>query len=179
MVARSPLTAADITGDIINRFWEKVSKADHPLDCWEWIAAGRGLGYGCLKIAGRVYDSHRLSWLIHFGDIPTGQYVCHKCDNRRCVRPDHLFLGTPQNNFDDMRSKGRERRAVGERCHAAKITADIVTQIRTLALDPSLSYTDIGNLFGIERTTAAQIARGRAWKHVETPIVIRRPATNH
>lgn len=173
MVARSPLLAVAVTGSDVNRFWEKVDKSG---DCWTWTACGRGNGYGCMKIAGRVCDVHRLAWLIHFGDIASGLLVCHKCDNRICVRPDHLFLGTSKDNVRDMIDKGRDStRPVGERCHKAKATTEIVSVIRTLALDTTLSYTDIGKIVGLERTTVAQIARGRSWKHVDTPSVIRRP----
>jgi hypothetical protein len=97
----------------MKRFWDKVNKetgiygADNtfPTECWEWTAAKRG-SYGTIKINGSLESSHRVSWEIHFGAIPKTLCVLHKCDNPICIRPDHLFLGTMQDNAVDMTKKG-------------------------------------------------------------------------
>lgn len=103
------------------RFLKKVKKTAY---CWEWQAAkttGRFGGYGCLNV--RLTDgtkktmlSHRLSWLLHKGEMPGNLCVLHKCDNPSCVNPDHLFLGTRQDNVADMVSKGRQ--VAGEKVKA-------------------------------------------------------------
>jgi hypothetical protein len=88
------------------RFWEKVKTGD---GCWTWTGSLSGHGYGtiCLDGRGTQTGAHRASWLLHHGEIPRGLYVLHKCDNRACVRPDHLYLGTHQQNMTDMARKNR------------------------------------------------------------------------
>ena len=92
------------------RFWPKVQKSE---DCWLWIAGVNSKGYGVValpRVRGQKHKrllAPRASWLLHFGDIPEGSEICHKCDNPRCVRPDHLFMGSHQDNLKDASRKGR------------------------------------------------------------------------
>lgn len=75
--------------------------------CWLWVGPPQPNGYGRMHFHRMYYYVHRLAWMIAYGNIKTTQLVCHRCDNRMCVRPSHLFLGTIQDNLSDMRSKGR------------------------------------------------------------------------
>jgi hypothetical protein len=89
-----------------HRFWTKVDTSG---DCWEWTGKLNDEGYGQFRHAGEN-SAHRTSWVLHHGPITDGLWVLHHCDNRRCVRPDHLYLGTVQDNVRDAMSRDRVRR---------------------------------------------------------------------
>jgi hypothetical protein len=97
-----------MTGTVEQRFWARVRKSD---GCWEWTGACfKCGGYGQFTIEhGQQVRAHRHSWELHNGPIPKGLWVLHRCDNPKCVRPDHLFLGTCTDNARDMMAKGRGR----------------------------------------------------------------------
>lgn len=87
------------------RFWKKVEKTN---DCWLWIAGKYPDGYGVFW-NGTTYDgAHRISWELHYGEIPKGMLVCHTCDNPPCVNPEHLWIGTKKDNNNDRTKKGRD-----------------------------------------------------------------------
>ncbi len=92
-------------GTVEERFWAKVQKSD---GCWAWTASKDRKGYGCFRISRREgIQAHRLSYILHFGAVLDGDLVCHHCDNPSCVRPEHLFSGSPGKNTADMIGKGR------------------------------------------------------------------------
>lgn len=126
--------------------------------CWVWRGATNGK-YGTIWMPGskRRGYVHRLSWEAHFGDIPDGMLVCHKCDNRLCVNPDHLFLGTYKDNSEDMVRKGRSR--AGAKHWNARLTPDQVKEIRAASGPSHL----IAPLFGVSARTVRKIRAGTRW----------------
>jgi hypothetical protein len=94
---------------LAEQFWTKVNMGGD--GCWNWTASTMPSGYGCLRVEGKTKSSHRTVWQLERGEIPHGLCVLHVCDNRRCVRPDHLFLGTRVDNIRDMEAKGRANRS--------------------------------------------------------------------
>lgn len=114
---------------IKTRFLEKVEKTS---TCWIWKAGLTSNGYGKFRIGSRSWIAHRASYELFKGEIPNGMFVCHTCDNPKCVRPGHLFLGTPQDNSSDMVKKGRQARIIGEAHHHHSLTLDQANKIREM-----------------------------------------------
>lgn len=146
------------------RFWSKVRKASGD-DCWLWTASAAGKGYGQIKVPGtrRQEYAHRLSYRIHFGDIPDGMMVCHKCDTPLCVRPDHLFLGDAAVNLGDMAAK--DRHLYGERNTEHRLVEAEVNRIFDLA-DLGWTQGRIAKEVGTGQMNVCRILRGERWRHV-------------
>jgi hypothetical protein len=156
------------------RFWLKVNRNGPLLPrmnecCWEWtggVSAGTGYGsfmWSCVDGKVKHIGAHVASWFIHFGHWASpGHEICHHCDNRLCVRPEHLFVGTRQDNMDDMISKGRSNR--GERNPCAKLNADKVKLL--LSVRGKMTAGDAGKLVGVGWREVFAVWSGERWSDV-------------
>jgi len=133
--------------------------------CWEWQGS-KTVGYGTLKMP-EIYGNfkilaHRLSWVAFKGEpIADGLFVCHRCDNRKCVNPDHLFLGTQQDNLQDCSSKGRTM--TGSRNANSKYRREDIQAVKELIREGK-SGVEIHSITGVSRTHISRIKRGYTWK---------------
>lgn len=123
-------------------------------------------GYGLIRINRKNILSHRFSWGIHFGRIPEGLCVLHECDNRRCVNPNHLFLGTNQDNVDDKVNKNRQPDLKGENNGSAKLTSNQVREIRQLCRERKLLQKEIAKMFHISPGSISHIYTNKTWRHI-------------
>lgn len=146
-------------GDLV-RLMERVQPEPNS-GCWLWDGTLFPNGYGAFRIDERTHGAHRASWLLHNGPIPDGMVVCHKCDVRACVNPEHLFLGTALDNQRDMTRKGRGR--TGERNGRAKLTSSQVAELRSLASTGRFRHWQLARMFGVARPTVSQLLRGESW----------------
>ena len=170
------------------RFEAKFTKS--PDGCWLWAACRDSGGYGGFQVDGRLLLSHRVAYELYVGPIPDGLYVCHTCDVKPCVRPDHLWLGTHDANMADMASKGRaakgdkngsriypERRPRGEQhythLHPETVRGDKngnakLSESGVLAIRAAVGMTQkqIAIQHGVDWTTIGDILRRKTWKHI-------------
>jgi len=141
--------------------------------CWEWTGPCTRNGYGELDVGSRIDGSyrkvyaHRLSYEVHVGPIPEGMYVCHTCDNRACVNPAHLFIGTQDDNMADAARKGRcpGVSLQGERHPRARLTEGQVLAIRARRAAGE-SERDVAREYGVSPQLVYAIHTRRLWKHL-------------
>lgn len=144
----------------LERFVKKTRKTK---TCWLWQGTKDREGYGYFKNCNHLITVHRFSYMLHFGRIPKGLDVLHKCDIRNCVNPQHLFLGTQRDNNIDRNNKGRDNSPKGEQHSMSKLTEEQVREIRRLrAL--GLKYKDIAALFGVTKTNIFCVATRKTWR---------------
>jgi len=154
--------------NVVKRFWKYAPNGNKD-ECWEWIGALTN-GYGVLTTYSNTQEyAHRLSWQIHYGEIEECLFICHHCDNRRCVNPAHLFMGTAADNTADMIAKGRQIYRSGCQC----LTREQAQEIRTLAASGVILIHDLARNYNVSPTTIHSIVYGEAWKAAGGPTAMR------
>lgn len=185
------------TAKDVARFWSKVDRSHGPDACWNWTTSTFSSGYGQFKVGERNLRSHRVAWEMSHGSIPDGLSVLHHCDNRRCVNPAHLWLGTHKDNMRDMAQKSRaaagdrngsrlhperlvrgdnhpsritpEKWRRGEENGSARLTVDQVRAILLRYTTGGVLARELSAEYGVSTTTIYRIVHGHNWSHVTEP----------
>ena len=148
----------------MNRFWSKVAKRGDG-DCWLWVASRTNSGYGRFRYQDKMQSAHRFAYRYLVGPIPDGMYVCHCCDNKLCVNPDHLFLGTAVDNVHDMDAKGRRANRKGIAHSMAKLTEVDVLEIRRRVAFGETQAT-VAKDYRISESSISFIVKRQRWTHI-------------
>lgn len=172
---------------LIERFLSKVDKITSDKGCWLWLGGKDKSGYGQFNFYGRTKRTHRFSYMIFKGEIAKDKQIRHKCDNPSCVNPDHLDIGTQQDNMNDMKNRNRqakgenysirgdkngtrlhpETRPRGESQYLAKLTEEQVIKIRELYATGNYTQQELANKFNVLQCTISDIINNKTWKHIK------------
>lgn len=155
-----------------DRFMKKIVVADS--GCWEWTGTIAGGGYGYVYADKKLKRAHRVSYELFVGEIPDGLNIIHKCDNRKCVNPEHLIAGTQSENIIDCYRKGRswrttspEKQVVGEKSPHSKLKESDVLFIRDNRF--LMKERDLAKMFNVGYAVIHAILIGKTWKHLLRP----------
>lgn len=159
---------AKSTLSISERFWLRVDKSGGPSACWIYQGCKNQVGYGMVSPEfGRTIVAHRFAWQEVHGSIPDGLKCCHSCDNRACVNPEHLFLGTQKDNMRDCRLKGRNAVHKGERNGSAVLSDAEVCAVRE-STEPSAT---LAQKFGVTRGSIWRMRSHRSYRHLNCGVL--------
>jgi len=144
-------------------YFEQRSTPEPNTGCWLWTKATHRVGYGQFNDACGIRGAHRGAWEATHGSIPEGMHVLHKCDVRACVNPEHLFLGTNNDNMQDKIRKGRQLR--GSQLSQSKLTEHDVSIIKML-LGLDVKSHRLATLYDVSQAIISDVKLGRTWGHV-------------
>lgn len=158
-----------MTKSVEQRFWEKVDKRSND-ECWNWLASTNTDGYGHLNINNKTRPAHRLIWEWYYGKIIKPMQVLHKCDNRKCVNPNHLFLGTQQDNIQDMINKNRQKcfdyDQRGENHSHNKLTNVDIINIRKQYKNGNITQRELAKKYNVGQSQINRIINKKNWGHI-------------
>lgn len=146
-------------------FWSKVLKSDND-KCWEWQGKIKPNGYGMFAYKKKYWYVHRLAYILSIGEIPQNKQINHRCDNRKCCNPHHLYAGTHKENTQDMIQRNRINPPIGERNAFHKLTSSDVLYIREEAQTRNTTRRQLAKQFQVSLTTIQAIVKRRKWKHI-------------
>jgi hypothetical protein len=149
-----------------DRFWSKVAITANPNKCWEWNGTKSHNGYGHLNIRYSCVRAHRMSYFIENNIDPLDKAVLHTCDNRKCVNPKHLKIGSALDNIRDCINKGRFRTLRGSEMWNSKLNESQVLEIRNIYSKRELTINELVRKYSVSYTLIWRILKGQVWKSV-------------
>lgn len=145
--------------------WKSVNKKGDD-GCWEWVGYKNKDGYGRMKVDYKMYHVHRIVYELTYGPIPDGLLICHRCNNRSCCNPNHLYLGTQKDNMEQCVFEGRLKTSFGEKHGQSKLNEKDVKKIKELYNTKNYSQRCLGKLFNISHSEISRIINNQVWKHI-------------
>lgn len=160
---RAKFIRGQVYKSMLDRITEKVTYEPNS-GCWLWTGGLSSYGYGATQFQGRQLLMHRVVFEMYNGAVPGTGVLCHRCNVRSCVNPDHIYIGTAQSNVMDAVRSGRHAHGTTHGC--SKLSDCKVRQMRELSAT-GMTYADIAKRFGVARPTAAKACKGMSWQHVK------------
>ncbi len=147
--------------------WKYIDKKSN-IECWEWTRSLNTQGYGQMNVGGNPYLAHRIVYELTYNQIPYKLCVLHSCDNPKCCNPEHLFIGSRDDNNKDKKNKGRSYHPnhKGELNQTSKLTCKDIKEIRNLYSTGKYTQKELGNMFGVVRQNIGKIINHKRWKHI-------------